>query len=107
MRILEVGVAGDIEVRPSPTVDTPWEDGIELWRLGVLDAFPTLGRRDAGITVNNLFVLDQNLKETGKVTGFARNESIKAVRYIGELEDTRKRRLMQPKDACIGVVSKF
>ena len=30
-----------------------------------------------------------------------------AVRYIAELEDTRKRRLMQPKDACIGVVSKF
>lgn len=30
-----------------------------------------------------------------------------AVRYIAELEDTRKRRLMQPKEACIGVVSKF
>ena len=30
-----------------------------------------------------------------------------AVRYIAELEDTRKRRLMQPKNACIGVVSKF
>ena len=30
-----------------------------------------------------------------------------AVRYISELEDNRKRRLMQPKDACIGVVSKF
>ena len=30
-----------------------------------------------------------------------------AVRYIAELEDTRKRRLIQPKDACIGVVSKF
>ena len=30
-----------------------------------------------------------------------------AVRYIAELEETRKRRLMQPKDACIGVVSKF
>jgi hypothetical protein len=30
-----------------------------------------------------------------------------AVRYIAELEETRKRRLMQPKEACIGVVSKF
>ena len=30
-----------------------------------------------------------------------------AVRYIAELEETRKRRLMQPKDACIGVVSNF
>ena len=36
-----------------------------------------------GIDVNNLYVLDQSLKEAGKVTGFARNESIKAVRYIG------------------------
>ena len=30
-----------------------------------------------------------------------------AVRYIAELEETRKRRLMQPKEACSGVVSKF
>ena len=38
----------------------------------------------AGIDVNNLFVLDSELKEAGKVTGFARNESIKAVRFIGD-----------------------
>ena len=38
----------------------------------------------AGINVNNLYVLDSKLKEAGKVTGFARNESIKAVRFIGE-----------------------
>lgn len=30
-----------------------------------------------------------------------------AVRYIAELEDERKRRLMRPRDAAIGVVSKF
>ena len=34
--------------------------------------------------VNNLFVLDQNLAQTGSVTGFAKGESIKAVRYIGD-----------------------
>lgn len=33
---------------------------------------------------NNLFVLDENLSEIGSVTGFAKNETIKAVRYIGE-----------------------
>ena len=38
----------------------------------------------AGMDVNNLYVLDSKLKETGKVTGFARNESITAVRFIGE-----------------------
>ena len=34
--------------------------------------------------VNNLFVLDSDLKEAGSVTGFARNESIKSVRYFGD-----------------------
>ena len=38
----------------------------------------------AGMDVNNLYVLDSELKESGKVTGFARNESIKAVRFIGD-----------------------
>ena len=42
----------------------------------------TTSTRD-GMDVNNLYVLDQDLKETGNVTGFARNESIKAVRYFG------------------------
>lgn len=43
----------------------------------------TTGQRD-GLDVNNLFVLDSNLKEVGSVTGFARNESIRAVRYLGD-----------------------
>lgn len=30
-----------------------------------------------------------------------------AVRYIAELEEIRKRKLLQPSEACIGVVSKF
>lgn len=30
-----------------------------------------------------------------------------AVRYIAELEDDRRRRMMRPKHGCIGVVSKF
>lgn len=30
-----------------------------------------------------------------------------AVRYVAELEEARKRRLMRPLDACIGVVSRF
>ena len=33
---------------------------------------------------NNLFVLDENLSVIGSVNGFARNESIKAVRYVGD-----------------------
>ncbi len=38
-----------------------------------------------GMDVNNLFILDDHLREAGKITGFARNESIKAVRYIGDM----------------------
>ena len=38
-----------------------------------------------GLTdTNNLFVLDESLNEIGSVTGFAKNESIKAVRYLGD-----------------------
>ena len=43
----------------------------------------TTSRRD-GMDVNNLYVLDQELREVGNVTGFARDESIRAVRYLGE-----------------------
>ena len=43
----------------------------------------TTSDRD-GMDVNNIFVLDSDLKEVGSVTGFARNESIKSVRYFGD-----------------------
>ena len=43
----------------------------------------TTSQRD-GMDVNNLYVLDKNLRETGSVTGFARNESIRSVRYFGD-----------------------
>ncbi len=33
---------------------------------------------------NNLFVLDSELKELGSVTGFAKNEHIEAVRFMGD-----------------------
>lgn len=36
-----------------------------------------------GMDVNNLYVLDGELREAGKLTGFARNESIKSVRFMG------------------------
>ena len=37
-----------------------------------------------GRDTNNLFVLDEELNIIGSVTGFAKNESIKAVRYVGD-----------------------
>lgn len=38
-----------------------------------------------GEQINNLFVLDGNLKKIGEVTGFAKTESIRAVRFIGDM----------------------
>lgn len=37
-----------------------------------------------GKDTNNLFVLDENLNIIGRLTGFADNESIKSVRFIGD-----------------------
>ena len=37
-----------------------------------------------GTDVNNLFVLDPNMEILGSITGFAKDEHIKAVRFIGE-----------------------
>ena len=37
-----------------------------------------------GDEINNLYVLSDKLEQLGEVTGFAKNESIKAVRYINE-----------------------
>lgn len=34
---------------------------------------------------NSLYILDKDLKEVGKVTGIAKNEEIKAVRYAGDV----------------------
>lgn len=44
----------------------------------------TTSTNKKGKDVNNLYILDENLNLTGKVTGFAEDESIKAVRYIDD-----------------------
>jgi uncharacterized secreted protein with C-terminal beta-propeller domain len=44
----------------------------------------TTSENKKGTDVNNLYVLDENLKVVGKVTGFAKDESIQAVRYIDD-----------------------
>lgn len=37
-----------------------------------------------GEQINNVFVLDENLKKIGEITGFGKTESIKAVQYVGD-----------------------
>lgn len=45
----------------------------------------TTSYNEKGNEVNNLFVLDENLNKIGEVTGFAEDESIKAVRFMGDM----------------------
>jgi uncharacterized secreted protein with C-terminal beta-propeller domain len=44
-------------------------------------ATTSTGTKD--VDTNNLFVFDKNLNQKGRVTGFARDESIRAVRFMG------------------------
>lgn len=45
----------------------------------------TTSVNSSGENVNNLYVLDENLEKIGEVTDFAENESIQAVRFIGDM----------------------
>lgn len=45
----------------------------------------TTSINSSGENVNNLYVLDENLEKVGEVTDFAKNESIQAVRFIGDM----------------------
>ena len=45
----------------------------------------TTSYNEKGKEVNNVFVLDENLNKIGEVTGFAEDESIKAVRFMGDM----------------------
>ena len=45
----------------------------------------TTSRNDDHEDVNNLFVLNGDLDKVGAVTGFAETESVKAVRYVGDV----------------------
>ncbi len=49
----------------------------ELWKGG--DEYQEI------VQTNNLFVLDESLKVIGSVKGFAKDESIRAVRFIGDM----------------------
>lgn len=77
------------------------QDGIQFTALGEVEGnihnqfsldekdgmlrIATTSYNDKGEEINNLYILDNNLKQIGAVTGFAPTESIKAVRFIGEM----------------------
>ncbi|MBE6041788.1 MAG: hypothetical protein E7220_04620 [Clostridiales bacterium] len=83
-RIVKASIDGtDIKLKATTTVRGYIDDQFSMDEKDGYFRIATTSQRD-GMDVNNLFVLDSSLKETGKVTGFARNESIRSVRYFGD-----------------------
>lgn len=79
---------GDLKVLSTATVPGEIDDQFSMDEKDGNFRIATTTRRwnEEGESddINNLFVLNKNLKELGSVTGFARGESIKAVKYIGD-----------------------
>ena len=83
-RIVRAGLDGlDIKFTGTARVRGSIDDQFSMDEKDGYFRIATTAQRD-GMDVNNLFVLDSDLREAGKVTGFARNESIKSVRYFGD-----------------------
>ena len=84
-QIVKINLTGDIGFSATARVEGRIDDQYSLDESkGTLRVATTSRDSESGNEINNLFVLDGSLKELGKVTGFAENESIKAVRYIGD-----------------------
>ncbi len=73
---------GDISIQDSAIVKGTIDDQFSMDERDGKFRIATTSTTEQGDQVNNLFVLDKNLKELGHVSGFARGESIKAVRYV-------------------------
>ena len=84
-RILKVDLTDGIAFTAYTQVEGQIADQYALDEYdGNLRVATTTYDYDRGEDTNNLFVLDDSLNRIGSVTGFARNESIKAVRYLDD-----------------------
>lgn len=82
-RILKINLKDDLKFTASGKVNGSVSNQYALdEKDGNLRVATTT--KDKGKDTNNLFVLDKNLKKLGSVTGFAKDEHIEAVRYIGD-----------------------
>ena len=81
--IIKVRMAdGNIKITDSTVVKGTINDQFSMDEKDGKFRIATTSMTDNGEEVNNLFVLSRKLKELGHVSGFARGESIKAVRYV-------------------------
>ena len=82
-RILKVSLEdGKINPEASATLKGTLNDQFCMDASGGYFKAATTSTGKDGEDCNNLFILDKNMKEVGKITDFARNEHIEAVRYI-------------------------
>ena len=61
---------------------------LNQWAFDEKDGYlrvATTANNSVGAEINKLFVLDSNLKTVGSAGGYAKNEHIEAVRYIGDM----------------------
>ena len=86
-QIVKVDLLNDLDFTASAKVPGHIDNQYALdEKDGNLRVATTTNRDNDGnyIQSNSLYILDSELNQLGKVTGFAENESIKAVRYIGD-----------------------
>lgn len=83
-QIVKVDLKNDIDFTATAKVEGEIDDQYALDEKDGNLRIATTTKRNTGKDENNLFVLDKDLNRIGSVSGFARNESIKAVKYIGD-----------------------
>ena len=82
-QIVKVNLKNDIDFTATAKVKGEIDDQYALDEKDGNLRIATTSKNSKNRDTNNLFVLDKNLNEIGSVTGFANNESIRAVKYVG------------------------
>lgn len=83
-RIFKVDLKDDLKFVASAKIDGEINNQYSMDEKDGNLRVATTATDKKGRDCNNLYILDKNLKMTGSVTNFAVEESIKAVRYIGD-----------------------
>lgn len=83
-QIIKISLTEGIDLVASEKVDGIVNNQYALDEYNGNLRVATTSRDSEQNEINNLYVLDENLRQLGSVTGFAQNESIKAVRYIND-----------------------
>lgn len=84
-RIIKVSLSDNIKLTAAALINGRVKDRYSLDEKGeFLRVSASEYRMSGSVKDNSLYILDKNLKQKGKVKGFAKGEEIKAVRYVGD-----------------------